>query len=112
MRLYKDKKQFIHLALKILCKTPNESIVEFIGSIAELHTIPQRNNHFKSFESELHVDWNGPNLPKAGPFLEKALDRHFGSRKQWRFKTGSSKIFTSKVVDRINRESSRLTFME
>ena len=111
-KLYNDKKQFWSLALKLLCKTPNESVIECIGSLAQLHSKPQRNNKFKSFESELHVDWNGPNLPKAGPILEKALDRHFGSRKNWRFKTGSSKFITSKVVDRITRESSRLAFLE
>ena len=95
-----------------LSNLPNESVIECTGSIAQLHTKPQRNNKFKSFESELHVDWNGPNVPKAGPILEKALDRHFGSRKNWRFKTGSSKFITSKVVDRITRESSRLAFLE
>ena len=80
---------------------PNESVVECIGSIAELHTKPQRNCLFKRYETELSVDWNGTNLTKAEAFLEKSLDRHFESRKKWNFKTGSSKFLTSKVVDRI-----------
>ena len=111
-RLYQDKKKILSFALKIFCKTPNESIIECMGSIAELHTKPQRNCNFKLFETELMVDWNGPNLPKAQAFLEKSLDRYYGSRKQWRFKTGSSKYIVSKVVERITKEPSRLSFMK
>ncbi len=111
-KVYQDKKEFLAIALKVLCKIPNESVVECIGSIAELHTKPQRNCIFKRYETELLVDWNGPNLVKAGPFIEKSLDRHFGSRKKWNFKTGSSKFFISKVVDRINHQPSKLSFME
>ena len=94
-RLFKDKNKILGLVLKMFCKTPNESVVECIGSIAEL-------------------DWNGPIIHKAQSFLEKSLDRHFGSRKKWRFHTGSTstKFGVSKVVDRIHNEPSRLSFME
>ena len=81
-QLFNDKKKILSLALKVFCKTPNESVVECIGSIAELHTKPQRNCNFKRFETELLVDWNGPIIHKAQSFLEKSLDRHFGSRKK------------------------------
>ena len=111
-KLYMGKEKFLSLALKIFCKTPNESVIECIGSVAELHTQPQRNCNFKKFETELMVDWNCPNLAKAKLFIEKSLDRHFGSRKKWNFKTGSSKFFISQVVDRINSQPSRLSFME
>ena len=74
-------KRFVALALKLLCKIPNESIVECIGSIGEHHTIPQRNCNFKRYEAELMVDWNGPIIYKAEQFIAKYLDRHFGSRK-------------------------------
>ena len=111
-RVFENKKKFLAFALKIFCKTPNESVIESMGSIAELHTTPQRNCDFKKFEAELLIDWNGPNLTRAQGFLEKSLDRHFGTRKQWRFKSGSSKFFVSKVVDRINNQPSRLSFME
>ena len=111
-KLYQDKQNILSLALEIFCKTPNESVIECIGSVAELHTKPQRNSAFHRFENELMVDWNGPVLSKAKNFIEKSLDRHFGSRKNWNFKTGSSKFFVSQVVDRINSQPSRLTFME
>jgi hypothetical protein len=111
-RLFNDKKLILSLALKVFCKTPNESVVECIGSIAELHTKPQRNCNFKRFETELVIDWNGPIIHRAQPFLEKSLDRHFGTRKKWRFHTGSTKFGVSKVVDRIHNEPSRLSFME
>lgn len=110
--LYDNKQEFLTLALKLLCKSPNESVVECIGSVAELHAKPQRNANYRVYETELHIDWNGPNLTKARPLIERALDRHFGSRKKWHFKTGNSKYFTSKVVDRKMKESSRLSFME
>lgn len=111
-RLFSNKKKFLSIALKIFCKTPNESVIESMGSIAELHTTPQRNCDFKRFETELLIDWNGPNVSKSQAFVERSLDRHFGSRKNWRFKSGSSKFFVSKVVDRISSEPSRLTLME
>ena len=111
-RVFSNKERFLGFALKVFCKTPNESVIESMGSIAELHTVPQRNCDFKKFETELLIDWNGPNIPKSQRFVEQSLDRHFGSRKQWRFKSGSSKFFVSKVVDRITSQPSRLSFME
>ena len=111
-KLYEDKKEFLALALKLLCKIPNESVVESIGSVAELHTKPNRNCSFGRFETELMIDWNGPNLSKAEPIIIKALDRYFGSRKKWHFRTGSNKHFVSKVVDGINKKPSRLCFLE
>lgn len=111
-RVFSNKERFLGFALKVFCKTPNESVIESMGSIAELHTVPQRNCDFKKFETELLIDWNGPNIPKSQRFVEQSLDRHFGSRKQWRFKSGSSKFCVSKVVDRITSQPSRLSFME
>ena len=87
MWLYDGKEQFLLLALKVFCKTPIESVIESIGSVAELHTKPQTNCNFKKFETELMLDWNGPTAPKLQSFLEKSLDRHFGSRQNWRFKS-------------------------
>ena len=36
---------------------------------------------------------NGPNKTKLKTFVEKSLDRHFGSRQKLRFKSGSTKFF-------------------
>ena len=110
-KLYSDKKDFVALALKLLCKTPNEAIVESIGSVLLLHMKPQRNARQVTFEHELHIDWNGPVVSRADEILAKSLDRHFGSRKKWNFKSGESKFFSSKVIDRQKVEKSRLSFM-
>ena len=59
----------------------------------------------------MHIDWNGPVLSRADSLLEMSLDRKFGSRKQWNFKSGESKFYTSKVVDRKKAETSRLSFL-
>ena len=88
----------------MFCKTPNESVIGSIGSVEELRTKPQRNGNFKNFETELMLDWNGPTVPKSQAFIEKLLDRHFGGRTNWKFKTGSSKFFVSLVVDRVTSE--------
>ena len=110
-KLFCDKQEFISLALKLLCKTPNEAVVESIGSVLQLHMKPQRNARQTNFEHELHIDWNGPVVARADDLIAKAIDRHFGSRKKWNLKSGESKFFTSKVVDRQKVEKSRLSFM-
>ena len=69
--LYEGKEGFLSLALKVFCKTPNESVIESIGSVAELHTKPQRNCNFKNFETELMLNWNGLTVPKSQPFIKK-----------------------------------------
>ena len=96
-KVYQDNKEFLAIALKLLCKIPNESVVECIGSIAECHTKPQRNCIFKRYETELMVDWNGPNLTKAEQaFIEKSLDRHFGSRKNGISRQGPANFLPAK----------------
>ena len=77
--LYEGKEQFLFIGLKVFCKTPNESVIESIGRFAVLHTKPPRNCNFKKFETELMLDWNGPNITKSRAFVEKSLVRHFGS---------------------------------
>ena len=72
-RLYQDKQKILSFALKIFCKTPNESIIECMGSIAELHTKPQRNCNFKLFETELMVDWIGAKFTKGPGILRKVI---------------------------------------
>ena len=69
MRKSKESKKTLGYSknLKVFCKKPNESVVESIGSVAELNTKPQRNCNFQKFETELKLDlngmdWNGINL--------------------------------------------------
>ena len=54
---YENKQEFLTLAL--ICKSPNESVVECIGSVVELHAKLQRNANYCVYETELHIDWNG-----------------------------------------------------
>ena len=61
------------------------------------------------FVSEMHIDWNGPVVSKADNVLARSLDRKFGSRKKWNFKSGNTKFYTSAVVDRKRVESSHLS---
>lgn len=110
-KLYFGKQQFVSLALKLLCKTPNEAVVESMGSMLQKHMKPERNANQSAFEGEMHIDWNGPVVTRADQLLSRSLDRKFGSRKRWHFKTGSSRFYTSEVVDRKKSETSRLSFL-
>lgn len=110
-QFYAGNKQFLALALKLLCKTPNEAIVESMGSMLQKHMKSERNAKQSAFEAEMNIDWNGPVVSRSEKLLEESLDRKFGSRKQWNFKSGETKFFSSKVVDRKRAEVSRLAFM-
>ena len=110
-KYYSNQQLFISLALKLLCKTPNEAVVESLGSLLQKHMKPERSAKQNTFDSELHIDWNGPVISRADSLLERSLDRKFGSRKRWNFKAGESKFFTSKVVNRKKCEISRLSFL-
>ena len=75
------------------------------------HMKSERNAKQSAFEAEMNIDWNGPVVSRSEKILEESLDRKFGSRKQWNFKSGETKFFSSKVVDRKRAEVSRLAFM-
>ena len=110
-KLYYGKQEFLNLALKLLCKTPNEAVVESMGSMLQKHMKTERNAAQSAFEGEMHIDWNGPVVAKADHLLNTSLDRKFGSRRRWHFKTGSTRFYTSEVVDRKKTEVSRLSFL-
>ena len=93
-KLFQDKQKILSLALEIFCKTPNESIIECIGSVAELHTKPQF--HSQRVKTSLKNQW-----------VDILDQERIGI-----FKTESSNFFVSQVVARINAQSSRITFME
>ena len=105
-KLHFGKQKFVSLALKLLCKTPNEAVVESMGSMLQKHMKPERNANQSAFEGEMHIDWNGPVVSRADHLLSRSLDRKFGSRKRWHFKSGSSRFYTSDVVDRKRSETS------
>ena len=60
--------------------------------------------------------WNASLLHHADGFLTKCLDEHFGGGKKWHFYSQDSQNKTlvsvaSKVVDRLLKEKSKLSFM-
>ena len=99
------KKEFLNIALKLLCKTPSEAVVESMGSMQQKH---MKCNAKQT--AEIHTDLNGPVVSRAD-HLSASLDCWFGSRKRWHFETGSNAFYTSEVVDRKKTEVSRLSYL-
>ena len=54
--VYIVMKGFIALALKLLCKTQNEAVVESMGSMIQKHIKPERPGKQPSFTNEMHID--------------------------------------------------------
>ena len=79
------------MALKLLWKTPNEVVVESIGSVLEKHMKLQRPGKPITFVSEMHIDWNSPVVSKTDIFLARSFHRKFGSRRKGNFKSGNIK---------------------
>ena len=73
---------------------------------------PERPGKQNSFTNEMHIDWNGPVLSRADYLLARSVDRKFGGRRKWNFKSEESKFYTSAVVDRKKCEQSRLSFLD
>ena len=53
---YFGKQGFLNIALKILCKTPNEAVVESMGSMLKKHMKPERNAKLTAFTADMHID--------------------------------------------------------
>ena len=64
-KYYSNQQLFISLALKLLCKTPNEAVVESLGSLLQKNMKPERSAKQNTFDSELHIDWNRPVISRA-----------------------------------------------
>ncbi len=59
--------------------------------------------------------WNGPLPHHADAFLIECLDQHFGPNKKWHFwyvdkQRRALVTTTSKVVDRLRKDKSKLSF--
>ena len=59
--------------------------------------------------------WNAPLPRHADPFLIECMDDHFGADKKWHFYSLDNQSITlvnvtSKVVDRLLKEKSKLSF--
>ena len=101
----------------LLTKTVNEAIVEGHGSILDKHADPRRGVSQKTLEKETYIDLNGPSQRDCEPLLVEALYRQFrkaDGSKDWKFTTTDSRAkfhVTSKVIDRLSRVESKLSFM-
>ena len=85
--------KLLQLALKLLC------CGKYWGSLRKAHET-SKTRETKTFVSEMHIDWNGPVVSEADNVLARSLDKKFGSRKKWNFKSSNTKFYTSAVVDR------------
>ena len=92
-------------------KTPNEAVVESIGSMLTLHSKPNRNCDQTIYHNELMIDWNGPSVALADGLIRKAIDMHFSDRKKWNFKATNSKFIVSEVIDRQLKVAPKLSFL-
>ena len=63
-----------------------------------------------AFTGKMHKDRNKPVVSRADHLLSASLDRLFGSRGRWHFKTATNKLYTSEVVNTKKSEVSRLYF--
>ena len=68
------------------------------------------------YSDEARIMWNAPLPHHADGFLTECLDEHFGENKKWHFYSIDYKrrglvTVTSKVVDRLLQEKSKLMFM-
>ena len=76
--------------MKIAVKTPNESVVESIGSVLNLHSAPNRNSKQVSYHNEMVIDWNGPPTAKADQLI---IIRFIFSRKFMVNRMGHARLY-------------------
>ena len=55
-KFYFGKQGFLNIALKLLCKTPNEAVVESLGSMLQKHMKPEHNSKQTAFTADMHID--------------------------------------------------------
>eukprot|EP00959_Pyramimonas_sp_CCMP1952_P405251 8493602-Pyramimonas_sp.AAC.1 len=115
-RFYDGVGDFLYLFNHCVLKTPNESVVEGMGSVLDRHASPARGSlAAELYAKEATVHWNGPVTHEAESFLTKALNKHFDG-KEWRFwhTYGRDRYYKAKVstvLDRKLAEKSKFSFM-
>lgn len=105
---------------KILLSTPPESIVESMGSVIDhICTIrggsktSTNRRDIKDISDELKIHWNGPHITHSESLVKQSLKIYFKGG-SWHFTTFDvyAKLHkVSKVVDRINATTPKLSFM-
>lgn len=88
-----------------------------MGSIVQMHADGRRGLDVEKYSAEAFIHMNGPTLSRADGIIAAALDHHFGS-KPWHFTHTSLNgqhghfTMTSKVLQRMKEEPSKLPFLE
>ena len=106
--------------MQVLCaaavKISVESDVESLVSRYEKHFKADRQLGEENAELEMEISENGPLLIHADKILKTAMDKYWSTTEigRWHFVSkGSDNLkTTSKVVARLKKERSRLSFME
>ena len=88
-----------------------------MGGCLDLHADPRRGLSPAEYACETSVHWNGPSMAECDSLLECCLNMYFGEGKPWHFvsldeKDRALKYVVSKVVDRLNKEPSKISFMK
>ena len=77
---YSGCENILNLALACFIKSPNESIVESVGSVINQHGKKSRSSmKNENLDSELFIAWNGPEemSSQANDLIERAIKKHF-----------------------------------
>lgn len=115
-RFYEGVGDFLHLFSHCIMKTPNESVVEGMGSILDRHTHHSRASmDIQTCAQEAMIHWNGPLPHEAERFLTMSLNKFFGGKK-WKFwhqdgRDRFAKAKVSTVLDRHMAERSKFPFL-
>ena len=111
LKLYKG----IEITLQSICaaaiKISVESDVESLVSRYENHFTVDRQLDEEKADDEMLISENGPALQNADRTLKNAMDKFWGGG-QWHFIATKSQFFKSKVLDRMRKQPSRLSFMD
>ena len=109
----------MHCLSTVAVKYSVESSVESLISRYEVHFDKKRQLTEENAHQEMVIAENGPVLVHATPLLTRALDKYFLNEtksSEWHFfptyETGFYLPDTSKTIKRLQKEQSRLSFMD
>lgn len=116
---YSDNiKDIVYLASEATLRLGNECQIEAIGSKMKMQSTQRGSLRPNTLEKEVYIGWNGPPLSiEAKELVLAALKDRFGSNvKLWKFFRKSRRRlkswFISKVVDRLNKSTGRVSIGE
>ena len=103
----------MHAICAAAVKVSVESDVESLLSRYEKHLKADRQMNEDNAEEEMEIAENGPLLVHADNLLNQAMNKYWNNS-EWHFiKTKTEGLLhTSKVIDRLKKEKSKLSFMD